>query len=425
MTKIAIELSSHQLKAIDQLQNGSILCGGVGSGKSRTALGYYLFKITKGDIKVVNYEELPWDKPNSHAESKNMKSPRDLYIITTAKKRDSKEWQKECGKYLLFEDSKNSLSGVKVTIDSWNNIQKYKKVHDAFFIFDEQRVVGSGAWVKAFLKITYKNQWILLSATPGDQWKDYVPVFVANGFFKNKSDFERQHCIFSPYTDFPKIERYFQEDRLERLRGLVLVPLSDNRKTIRHDQYIITNYDSNLYKTILRNRWDPYDQCPIEETGKLLYLLRKVVNNDRSRLYSMWSIIKEQKYVIVFYNFDYELQSICEFLDEKEYSYSQWNGRKHEDLPSNENGWVYLVQYAAGCEGWNCIKTDTIIFFSQTYSYRMLEQAHGRIDRMNTPFIDLYYYHFRSNASIDLAIWSKIKQKKNFNCKSFIKKNAL
>ncbi len=418
---MAVKLTDYQLKAIDELKNGSILCGGVGSGKSRAALGYYLFKVCKGDTKVIGYEELPWDQNGIHSRIEEMKEPRDLYIITTAKKRDCKEWQQECSYYMLFEERENSLSNVKVSIDSWNNIKKYKDVYGAFFIFDEQRVVGSGAWVKAFLNISRKNQWILLSATPGDQWSDYIPVFVANGFFKNKSEFTRQHCVFSPYTKFPKIERYIGEKRLEQLRSKILVQMEDERKTIRHNEYIRVDYDQNLYRIVMRNRWDPYENCPIEETGKLLYLIRKVCFSDPSRIEALDRIMKDKKCCIVFYNFTYELHMLREYAEKNGIKYKEWNGEKHQEIPKGES-WLYLVQYSAGCEGWNCVTTDTMVLFSQNYSYRVLEQACGRIDRMNTPFCDLYYYHFRSNAPIDIAIWRKLKDKKNFNERSFIRR---
>lgn len=417
---MAVELSNHQLNAIDKLKNGSILCGGVGSGKSRTALGYYLFKVCEGDVKVINNENLPWDSSRGHDSTKKMKKPRDLYIITTAKKRDSDEWIEECSLYMLFREPENTLSNVNIIIDSWNNIKKYKDVYGAFFIFDEQRLIGNGTWVKTFLNIARKNQWILLSATPGDQWSDYIPVFVANGFFKNKTDFNRQHCVFSSYTKFPKIERYIGENRLNKLRSNILVELEDNRTNVRHNKYVITQYDQNLYRTVMRNRWDPYENCPIEETGKLMYLIRRVVNSDESRIKALDEILGIKKYLIVFYNFDYELEMIKKYLDYIFYSYSEWNGHRHQDIPDSKDGWVYLVQYSAGCEGWNCTTTDTIVFFSQNYSYRVLEQARGRIDRMNTPFKDLYYYHLRSNAPIDVAIWRKLKDKKSFNERSFM-----
>lgn len=407
---MAVELAGYQLKAISELKNGSILCGGVGSGKSRTGLGYYMFKVCQGSIKL-----------NGAGKTKEMLFPRDLYIITTAKKRDTKEWEKECSNYMLFEDAENSLSGVKVKVDSWNNIKKYKDVHGAFFIFDEQRVVGSGAWVKVFLNIARKNQWILLSATPGDQWSDYIPVFVANGFFNNKSDFNRQHCVFSPYTKFPKIERYVGEKKLEELRAKILVQMEEQRKTIRHNEYVEVDYDRNLYRTVMRNRWDPYDNCPIEETGKLLYLIRKVCFSDYSRIEALDKIIKDRKCCIIFYNFTYELNMLREYAEKNKINYKEWNGEKHQELPKGKS-WLYFVQYSAGCEGWNCTTSDTIVLFSQTYSYRTLEQACGRIDRMNTPFEDLYYFHFRSNAPIDIAIWRKLKDKKNFNERSFLRR---
>lgn len=411
------ELNQHQLEAIEKIKNGSVLCGGVGSGKSRTALAYYLLKECQGEIKI----------PGSPYKTFHpMKKPRDLYIITTAKKRDSEEWEEECLRFCLASDPDTLCNGygVKVTVDSWNCIKKYQKVAGAFFIFDEQRVVGSGSWVKSFLKIARQNHWILLSATPGDTWSDYIPVFVANGLFRNRTEFNQNHCVFSPFTNFPKIDHYIGETLLERYRDSILIPLKDNRKTVRHHHYVKVGYDRAWYRKVMKDRWDPWENCPIEETGKLIYLLRKVANSDAERITQLDKILKEKKYLIVFYNFDYELTGIKAYLSEIQYPYKEWNGHKHEQVPKNKKGWVYLVQYSAGCEGWNCVTTDTIVFYSQNYSYRTTEQARGRIDRMNTPFVDLHYYYFWSSAPIDMAIYMALQNKRNFNERSFLLKNG-
>lgn len=91
----------------------------------------------------------------------------DLCIITTARKRDTGEWDEELAHFYMSTDPEHDIYEHKVVVDSWNNIGKYVGVKNAFFIFDEQRVVGKGAWVKSFYKITQNNEWILLSATPG------------------------------------------------------------------------------------------------------------------------------------------------------------------------------------------------------------------------------------------------------------------
>lgn len=411
---MAVELRDDQLKAIDELRNGSILCGGVGSGKSRTALGYYLFKVCEGDAPVIDetfHEVLPF----KHSQYEEMEKPRDLYIITTAKKRDSLEWNKEGLNFLLNPGQpENNLSGVNVTVDSWNNIKKYQKIYGAFFIFDEQRVCGSGVWVKAFLNITRKNQWILLSATPGDSWSDYIPVFIANGFYKNKTEFNARHCVFARYSKYPKIERYIGERTLRQYRDSILVHMECSRTAVRIKIPVIVDYDRELFRTVYRDRWDPYENCPIQESGKWVYLMRRVINSDSSRIEKAKEIVNEQKRVIIFYNYTYELELLRDLCEEMEVVYAEWNGQKHEDLPITEE-WVYLVQYTAGCEGWNCITSNTIIFFSQSYSYRQTEQAAGRIDRINTPYNKLYYYHFRSRSFIDMMIYQKLKNKQNFN----------
>lgn len=404
---MAVELNEHQQKAIKQLHNGSILCADVGAGKSRTALGYYMFEVTKGRVKV-----------NGMGSAQEMADPRDLYIITTAKKRDSEEWIEECANYHLFVSRDCSISNVQVTVDSWNNIKKYKDVCGAFFIFDEQRLVGSGAWVKTFLNIARKNQWIVLTATPADTYSDLIPIFVANGFYRNKTEFYNTHCVFSPYTKWRQIERYIGTRYLDQLKDQIIVIMESPRHTVRHNEYRIAEYNRSKYQLVMKDRWNPYDEEPIEEVSKLMYLLRRVTNSDPSRIDIVDQIVEEHKCCVIFYNFTYELNMLREYAESKGIRYSEWNGEKHKPIPVGDR-WLYLVQYAAGAEGWNCVTTNTMILFSQNYSYRTLEQACGRIDRMNTPFTDLYYYHLRSTAPIDLAIYRKLKEKKNFNERSF------
>lgn len=397
-----VDLYEHQVKAVKKMKNGCILCGGVGTGKSRTSLAYYA--IQNGAV----LDDTVWAVRGA------LRSPRPLFIITTAKKRDSLEWDDECARF-GFTD---------VKIDSWNNIKKYANVYGAFFIFDEQRVVGWGAWSKAFIKIARKNQWILLSATPGDTWSDYIPVFVANGFYRNKTEFLSQHAVFNRFSKYPKIDKHIGTGVLSKHRSDILVNMPYKRKTVPHYITVDCDYDKPLYKAVWKERWDPYDNCPIEETGKLCYLLRKVVNSDETRLWEVGRILDKHKRLIVFYNYDYELVMLRGFLSKFEgVEVKEWNGQNHDELPKTPE-WVYLVQYAAGAEGWNCIDTDAIVFFSQSYSYRMTIQAAGRIDRMNTPYRDLYYYLFKSKSPIDLAIGRALKSKRNFNERAFCAASA-
>lgn len=401
-----IELRDYQLKAVNEMQNGCILCGGVGSGKSRTALAYYYF-MNGGELGSKNYI--------------SMKHPQDLYVITTAKKRDSLEWEKEMIPFLLSTNSENLYyKNHKVVVDSWNNIKKYALVEGGFFIFDEQRVVGSGAWVKAFLKITKRNGWILLSATPGDTWSDYIPVFLANGFYKNRTEFNREHVVYSRFAKFPKIDRYINTGRLIRLRNKILVNMDFMRITQAHHEDIYVDYDKLKYKEVAKTRWNPYKDEPIINAAELCYIWRKIVNSDESRQVALLELLEKHPKSIIFYNFDYELDILKGVL-EGLYELGEWNGHKHQPVPEGDR-WVYLVQYNAGAEGWNCITTDTIIFYSQNYSYKMTAQAAGRIDRMNTTFIDLYYYHLKSRSGIDLAISKALSQKKNFNEGRFVGK---
>lgn len=399
-----VSLYDHQRKALGNMKNGCILCGGVGSGKSRTSLAYY---YTQQGGKLDSDDEF-------------MKNPLDLYIITTARKRDTLEWENELAPFLLSTHSDANYYKNTVVIDSWNNIAKYKEIRNAFFIFDEQRVVGYGAWTKAFLKIAKSNKWILLSATPGDTWSDYIPVFIANGFYRNKTDFVDQHVVYDwRCKNYPKIDRYLNTKRLVRLRNSILVEMEFDRHTTAHHQDVAVTYNIPLYKDISKNRWNPWEDRPIETASELCFGWRKIVNSDESRSVAVLEIMEDHPKVIIFYNFDYELDILKSLGYPDGTEVAEWNGHKHQEIPTGDK-WVYLVQYTAGCEGWNCITTDTIIFYSQNYSYKVMVQASGRIDRLTTPFSDLYYYHLKSFSGIDLAISRALKEKKNFNEGKFV-----
>ena len=404
---MGIGLYDYQIDAVKRMKNGCILNGGVGSGKSRTALAYYYLRNGGDPASLCGDNYIPMDDP-----------PKDLYIITTARKRDTLEWDGDMAPFLLSTHTDVSLYSNKVVVDSWNNITKYKEVTGAFFIFDEDRVTGSGVWVKSFLKIAKSNEWIILSATPGDTWQDYIPVFLANGFYKNKSEFIREHIVYSRFSKFPKVDRYLNTGRLIRLRNNILIDMDFHRDTIPHHEDVYVSYDISAYKDICRNRWNPWEDKPIENAAEFCYSLRRIVNTDEARQVALLQIIEEHPKAIIFYNFDYELDILKKLYYGEDFEIAEWNGHKHQEVPKGDK-WVYLVQYTAGNEGWNCVRTDTIIFYSQNYSYKVMTQAAGRIDRLNTPYKDLYYYHIKSRSGIDLAISKALKNKKKFNERKF------
>lgn len=383
----ALALYPHQRDAVNRLANGKILWGGVGTGKSLTAATYYIEK----------------------------ESPRDVYVITTAKKRDSLDWEGEFAKFGVGKEPGGSVAGL-LTVDSWNNISKYNHVYGAFFIFDEQRLVGSGKWTKSFLKIAKKNHWILLSATPGDTWMDYVPIFVANGLYKNRTDFTRTHVIFSPYVKFPKIDRYVETGRLIRQRNQLLVEMPMKRDTVRHTKTIHVDYDKELLDKVVKERWNVFEERPLKDVAEFFGVMRRVVNSSPSRLETIRNLTLTNPMLIVYYNFDYELDALRSLASTT--LVAEWNGHKHQPLPTT-NEWVYLVQYAAGAEGWNCVTTNTMAFYSLNYSYKLWHQAHGRIDRLNTPYRDLFYYVLMSNSAIDFAVRKALSEKRSFNESDF------
>jgi len=379
-----ISLYPHQEDALTRIHNGCILWGGVGTGKSLTAVAYYLKK----------------------------EAPKDIYVITTANKRDKLEWEAEFVKFGVGTQPGATTAGT-LLVDSWNNIKKYRKVVDAFFIFDEQRLVGSGAWVGSFLRIARRNRWILLSATPGDTWMDYVPIFIANGFYDNRTDFKTQHVIYKPYSKYPKIDRYVGVGRLVKLRNSILVEMPYHRNTIRHIEHIPVEYDEERYEWTRKHRKHPETGVPLRNAAELFLALRRIVNSNHTRLQAIHTLMTKHPRLIVFYNFDHELMVLRSLSSASGITVSEYNGHHHDPIPQTDR-WVYLVQYSAGAEGWNCTATDAMAFYSLPYSYKLWEQAFGRIDRLNTQFTDIWYYIFLSSAKLDRAIIKCLEAKKSF-----------
>jgi hypothetical protein len=383
-----MELMQHQLDAVEKLSNGKILYGNVGSGKSIAILAYYM---------------------KHH-------SDKDIYVMTTAKKRDDLDWEGEAVKFGIGTVCGATLAGT-ITVDSWNNIKKYVDIEDAFFIFDEQRVVGSGAWSHSFIKIAAKNHWNLLSGTPGDSWMDYVPVFIANGFYKNRTQFINEHVVYAPFSKYPRIVRYLDVKTLEKWRNLVLVEMPYIKHTTRHLEYVPVAHDPDMFQRAYKDRWNVFEDEPIKDIAELFRVMRRIVNSDPSRLEKTRELLQKHDRIIIFYNFNYELEMLRRLVGDVEVG--EWNGHRKTPIPDSDR-WVYLVQYVAGAEGWNCVSTNAMIFWSMTYSYKNFEQAQGRIDRLNTDFLDLWYYVFVSDSLVDKAIKKSLDGKEHFNERKYV-----
>lgn len=387
-------LYPHQREALSKLSNGKILLGGVGSGKSRVAMAYYV--------------DNEWPKP--------------IFVITTARKRDDLDWLEEAAHFGISEVDEG-LDGSVLTVDSWNNIAKYTDQSDAFFIFDEQRAIGSGAWSKAFLRIARKNRWVILSGTPGDVWTDYIPVFIANGFYKNRTEFKNRHLLYSYWGGYPKLERVLDVPTLNSHRASILVEMAFERHTTRLVEFVRVGYDKEAYKKVLKTRQDPETGEPYPNAAAFVGGLRQIVNQSDERVSKTREIARRHPRLIIFYNFNYELEALrglAEELKAEGYVTKEWNGFKHEPVPTTDK-WLYLVQYSAGAEAWNCVTTDAMLFYSQTYSWKQFEQAQGRIDRMNTPFKELHYYVLRSESPVDISVSEALEKKEDFNAKAWLK----
>ena len=397
---MVVQLYPHQQKAVENLASGKVLVGGVGTGKTITSLVFFYTKIMGGEL----------GRPQT------ITKPMDLYIFTTARKRDELDWQRDAAKLGMGYDREASIHGIRVTVESYNNLHKFLDCKDAFIIMDEQKLVGAGLWAKSFIKIAKNNQWVMLSATPGDKWEDYIPLFIANGFVKNRTEFKTNHIKYAAYSKFPKVEGYMEVGKLLKWRHDILVEMPYLRHTTRYHHPVAVAHNKEMMDLVMKKRWNPYTDMPLKDVAEMFTTMRKVAYSDPSRREAVIELMQHNhQRLIVFYNFDYELETLRTIAEDMpEWTVKEWNGHKHEPVPEGDK-WLYLVQYVAGAEAWNCVTTDAICFYSQTYSYKNFEQAQGRIDRLNTPFTDLHYYILKSTSPIDIAVSRALKGKQSFN----------
>ena len=191
------------------------------------------------------------------------------------------------------------------------------------------------------------------------------------------------------------------------------------RHTTRVRKTIYCDYDHDLYKWVVKNRMDPWTNEPLRDAGGVCRILRKVVSDNDWRSDETLRLLASHERVIVFYNYDYELERILAVADRDGRPSAQWNGHRHDPVPRGER-WIYICQYTSAAEGWNCTDTDTVLFWSLNYSWRVMEQCEGRIDRLNTPYSRLRYYFLESKSSIDEAIRRSLSLKKVFNERAFV-----
>ena len=202
----------------------------------------------------------------------------------------------------------------------------------------------------------------------------------------------------------------------------ILVNMDDDKATKQWHIDLTCSYDPVLYNAYADSRWNFEEDMPIMNASKLVYMLRKVCNSDPSRLEKLYEICQSHPKLIIFYQFDYERDLITCMLSFKGIPYAEYNGHIHQPIPTGDR-WAYVVHLSSS-EGWNCIETDTVVFYSLSYSYRAYVQACGRTDRRTTPFQDLYYYRLKSASKIDKAIMDAHRRKKKFNEANWVKKQG-
>lgn len=266
-----------------------------------------------------------------------------------------------------------------------------------------------------------------LSGTPmPNGWIDFANYSKIFGFTKGITEFKKKYCDIQTYKGFPEIVGYWRIPELEKQWRSIAKPLSRENATELPERtfYNIKLKAPRIYFEYLVDRKNEQGVL-LDNPSKLAHALRQsLAKNKIDRLDEILSSTSDN--VVVFYNYELELQLIKEMLAKKHKDKMMFeqNGHKHE-IPPKE-AWervhnsVTLAHYKSGATGVEMQYANITIYYSPTYSYAEYEQSKGRTHR-NGQTKKCIYYRFYSVGTIEKNIWECIAQKKDFSEKLWIK----
>ena len=299
--------------------------------------------------------------------------------------------------------------------------KKYTQYKDYFVIFDEIHNLKNSTSLrgKAGYELTkIASGFIGLSATPmGNGWIDVINYFKMFGLTKNKTQFIRQNAIIETSYGYTKIIGWKNETKLKNMWKSISKELRRN-ESMDLPPLVFKNIHfeaSNIYKTIKKDRI--YDNILYDNQMKLRHGLRLYTNLKDKIEYIKDFIESNNDNIIIFYNYDKELELLKSNISKKIYVI---NG-SIKDIPKKEE-WnnirnsIIICNFGSGAEAIELTFANIIIYFSPAESYIQWEQSIGRAYRMGQDQ-KVIAYKLITNKTIEEDIYRSLDKKQDFNFK--------
>ena len=221
------------------------------------------------------------------------------------------------------------------------------------------------------------------------------PFMVIDGY-KNEERLKRkmrEHgCIFM------KTEEVI--DLPEQIHQTIKVPTAKEYRKFRKDCICMVDGSELVGDTTLTKMLYERQLCGQYSKDKL-QAFQELLESTNDRL-------------IVFYNFNAELEALKGICDSVERPYSVVNGES-KDLYAyeHESGSITLIQYQAGAMGLNLQKANKIVYFTPPLSSELFEQSKKRIHRVGQSKTCFYYY-LTCGGSIEEKIYRTLAMRKSY-----------
>lgn len=290
---------------------------------------------------------------------------------------------------------------------------------------------------KALMELMKNNITIGLSATPmpNGMLDDGVAYLVYNNYYKNQSDFRKQHIPPRMYDRYYKPDvytidyeidpnRFFELDLFkERIKATTFVPDAEVDFEMPHQRLHTLAYDlsqktindiydmSNSYK---ERRYDSYRQY--------LSDIKRAISQDSNHVERMKLIVKENKdkQPLIFYETNAQLEVIEKGLNELNMPYKCINGQgnsdKLDDIDTTDTEQAIVIQYKSGGNSIEFTNSFVSIFYGLIYSWGDIAQAMGRNIRRGMPqdsYVNQYF--LLATHPHDSHVYDVIERKEEFS----------
>lgn len=308
------------------------------------------------------------------------------------------------------------------------------ELDDFALMFDESSLLqnATSKRTKAAMRLAGKaDTLVLLSGTPVDgKYERLWTQLRMLGWGIDEKLFWRQYvesettmCEGFPVT---KVTGYKNEERLVRkMKGLGcdflktgdVIDLPDQR-FIRVD-VPMSGYYRKFAKT---NVITAFGREFVGDTvfGDLTAKRQLAAAYSRAKLEAFGDLLDgTSKRLVVFYNFDVELEGLTAELEKRCRRYGVLNGKAHDLSPffDTDDG-VALIQYQSGAMGVNLQQADTCVYFSPPLASSLFEQSKKRIHRVGQDK-SCMYYELVSKGTVEEKIYDTLAMRRDYTEKLF------